>query len=189
MHKAQSYYPDCPEALIVSLAREGDRAAFEELVRRRQSSIRNLMRRCCGDIALADDLAQQVFLTVWQNIRSLKQANAFGGWLKKVAITIWLKHLRKSDALNKAEEYVENKDAIQDSKAANMDLNYALTKLSPSVRLCIVLSYHEGLTHTEIASDTEIPLGTVKSHIKRGTERLQQLLSAYQDKQKVENLS
>ena len=61
MHKAQDYYPGCPEPMIVSFARTGDRGAFEELVRRRQSSVRNLMRSCCGDATLADDLAQQVF--------------------------------------------------------------------------------------------------------------------------------
>lgn len=72
MHKAQDHYPDCPEALIVSLARTGDRSAFADLVRRRQSSIRNLMRRFCSDTTLADDLAQQVFLQVWRKIHTLK---------------------------------------------------------------------------------------------------------------------
>ena len=69
MRAAQNYYPECPEAFVVSLARSGDRKAFEELVRRRQSPVRNLIRRFCGDPALADDLSQQVFLKVWLNIR------------------------------------------------------------------------------------------------------------------------
>ena len=90
MNRAQDYYPDCPEALIVNLARGGDRNAFEELVRRHQSSIRNFMRRCTSDIALADDLAQQTFLKVWLNIRSLKEAKAYAGWQKKIAVSIWL---------------------------------------------------------------------------------------------------
>ena len=74
MRKAHDHYPECPEALIVGLARTGDQDAFAELVRRRQSSIRSLMRRCCGDATLADDLAQQVFLKMWLSIRTLKQA-------------------------------------------------------------------------------------------------------------------
>ena len=49
VRKAQDYYPDCPEPFLVSLARAGDRSAFEELVRRRQSQVRNLMRRFCND--------------------------------------------------------------------------------------------------------------------------------------------
>lgn len=56
MPAAASYYADGTEALVVSLAVRGDRDAFTELVRRRQSWIRNLLRRCCGNGTLADDL-------------------------------------------------------------------------------------------------------------------------------------
>ena len=104
MRKAQNYYPNCPEPFVVSLARTGDRLAFEDLVRRRQSSIRGLMRRFCGDSTLADDLAQQVFLRVWLKIRTLKEAKAFPAWLKKLAVSIWLQYLRKNDALRNADE-------------------------------------------------------------------------------------
>jgi RNA polymerase sigma-70 factor (ECF subfamily) len=182
MHKAQDHYPDCPEAMIVSFARTGDRSAFEELVRRRQSSIRNLMRRCCRDTALADDLAQQVFLQVWLKIRTLKQANAFSAWLRRLAVSVWLQYSRKNDALRGADELAELDHAQQDSTSMSMDLDSALATLSSPVRLCIVLSYHEGMTHLEIAELMELPLGTVKSHINRGTQRLQQILAAYRDK-------
>ena len=86
MRVAREVYPQCPEALLVSLARDGDRDAFEELVRRRQSSVRNLMRRFCGEPSLADDLAQQVFLKLWTSLRSLKNADAFKG--KRVGVII-----------------------------------------------------------------------------------------------------
>lgn len=189
VQKARDYYPDCPEALIVGLARDGDRAAFEELVRRRQSSIRNLMRRCCNDDALADDLAQQVFLKVWLNIRSLREAKAFGGWLKRLAISIWLQQLRKNDALRGAEEFDEIDRAQYDSKGLAMDLDQALATLPAEVRLCLVLSYHQGMAHGEIAEYTELPLGTVKSHINRGAERLRQLLVAYNEANNGETAS
>ena len=67
-----------------------------------------------------------------------------------------------------------------------MDLDRALATLSDPVRLCIVLSYHERMTHGEIAELTSLPLGTIKSHIRRGTERLQKILSAYRDTPRVE---
>ena len=51
MRTAQDFYPECPEVFLVSLGRTGDRKAFEEIVRRRQSAVRNLMRRCCDDPA------------------------------------------------------------------------------------------------------------------------------------------
>ena len=167
--------------MIVALARTGDRSAFEELVRRRQSSVRNLMRRCCGDVTLADDLAQQVFLQVWQKIHSLKKANAIGAWLKRVAVTVWLQYLRKNDALRGADELSETDIAQKDSSGVDMDLDLALSTLPTAVRLCIVLSYQEGMTHSEIARITDTPLGTVKSHIKRGSQRLQQILSPYRE--------
>ena len=181
MQRAQDHYPDCPEAMIVGLAQSGDRSAFEELVRRRQSSIRNLLRRCCGDTALADDLAQQVFLQVWLKMRTLKQTNAFGGWLKRVAISVWLQHQRKKDALRGADELTEAELAQHDSTGMGMDLSRALETLSGPVRLCIVLSYQEGMSHAEIADAMDIPLGTAKSNILRGTKRLQQILSAYRE--------
>lgn len=163
----------------MNLARNGDRAAFEELVNRRQSAVRNLMRRFCNDGALADDLAQQVFLKVWMSIRTLRQAGAFGGWLKKIAVSIWLQHLRKNDALHNADELIDLEEEKQENVALKSDLDSALAALPEQVRLCIVLSYQEGFTNQEIAESTEIPLGTVKSHIRRGSEKLKQMLDAY----------
>jgi RNA polymerase sigma-70 factor (ECF subfamily) len=186
VHQAQDHYPDCPEAMIVSFARTGDQGAFAELVRRRQSSIRNLMRRCCNDISLADDLAQQVFLQVWLKIRTLRQANAFGAWLKRLAISVWLQHSRKKDALRGAAEFDGNEIEQHDSPGMAMDLDSALATLADPVRLCVVLSYHEGMSHGEIAELMELPLGTVKSHINRGTHRLKRLLAAYRQNSIVE---
>jgi RNA polymerase sigma-70 factor (ECF subfamily) len=177
----QDYYSKGPEELVVALACTGDRSAFAELVQRRQSWIRNLMRRCSGDIDLADDLAQQVFLQAWRKISHLRKPDRFGAWLKRLAITVWLQYMRKNDALRNADEYDETDRAQQDTTSVAMDLDSALAALSNHVRLCVVLSYHEGMTHEEIAEYTKLPLGTVKSHIRRGTQRLQSLLSAYAD--------
>jgi RNA polymerase sigma-70 factor (ECF subfamily) len=70
-----------------------------------------------------------------------------------------------------------------------MDLDRALAILKENVRLCIVLSYHEGMTHDEISDFTGIPVGTVKSHIRRGSERLRELLAAYTDAPREETPS
>lgn len=181
MPEAHNYYPDCPEELIVGLARTGDRKAFADLVRRRQAWLRNLMRRLCSDPVLADDLAQQVFLKAWLKIRMLKQPRAFGAWLKRMAVNVWLHYLRKNDALRRADELQDTEQAQHDSTGLGMDLDSALATLQPSVRLCVVLSYQEGMSHAEITKITGFPLGTVKSHIYRGAQKLQELLSAYAD--------
>lgn len=188
MRNARNHYPDCPEEMIIALARNGERDAFAELVSRRQSWIRNLMKRCCHDATLADDLAQQVFLQVWRKIHSLKKINAFDGWLKRLAISVWLQHHRKHDALQDAEDMNDLVSAPEESISTRMDLDKALSTLPDTVRLCIVLSYQLGMSHAEITELTQIPLGTVKSHIQRGTQRLQQILSAYQNDPTTEDV-
>ena len=186
MRTTHNYFSGSQEALVVGLARAGDREAFAELVRRRQSWIRNLMRRWCGDVTLADDLAQQVFLQAWRKIRQLRHANTFGAWLKRLAIKMWLQHQRKNDALRDADEYEDTQQVHQDVTGLKMDLDGALASLASPVRTCVVLSYHECMTHGEIAQLTDIPLGTVKSHIRRGTQRLQELLTDYQETPRTE---
>ena len=167
------------EASIVALAKLGDRAAFTELVRRRQSQIRNLLRRLCRDPTLADDLAQDVFLKAFDRLSHLRAAGAFGGWLRQIAVNAWLQQARDREDFSEplAEEFAS--PATNESIGQRMDLDAALDALPAQVRMCIVLSYQEGMSHGEVAQLTEMPIGTVKSHISRGTRRLRTLLQAY----------
>src|SRR5262245_6853667 len=174
------------EATVVALARIGDQPAFEELVRRRQSWLRNLLRRLCGDAALADDLAQQAFLSAWRGIGRLRTSEAFGVWLKRLAVHVWVDHVRRHNPLDRADP--ASGDAIVEAAAgesaplvameSEIDLDRALATLAPHVRLCIVLSYAEGMSHSEIADTTGLPIGTVKSHLRRGLEQLRRVLAA-----------
>jgi RNA polymerase sigma-70 factor (ECF subfamily) len=185
VRNAQDYYPDCPEPFLVSLARSGDRSAFEELVRRRQSQVRNLMRRFCNDPTLADDLAQQVLMKVWLNIRKLKKPSAFNAWLKRLAVNVWLHYLRRNDALRGAGELQGTERPSQETPGVAVDLDRALATLEPHIRTCVVLSYSEGMSHREIAAATDMRLGTVKTHIRNGAQQLQERLSAYDEQQEV----
>ncbi|WP_136659238.1 sigma-70 family RNA polymerase sigma factor [Nitratireductor sp. XY-223] len=176
---ARAEYGQVAEALLAGLAGAGDRDAFEELVRRRQSWLRNLLRRLCGDPVLADDLAQQAFLQAWRNIGTLRKPGSFGAWLKRLAVTAWLQHLRAKDALSEAGEIGQDDAVHEGTTGLATDLDRALSQLPGPARLCVVLSYHEGMTHGEISELTGLPAGTVKSHIRRGAERLKTILSAY----------
>ncbi len=186
MPATPGYYAEGPEALVVSLASKGDRDAFAELVRRRQSWIRSLMRRCSGDAHLADDLSQQVFMQAWRKIRQLKEADKFGSWLKRMAINEWLQYRRKNDALRGAEGEASITASQHDKTSIGMDLDNAMALLPGPVSLCIVLCYHERMTHDEIAELTGMQLGTVKSHVRRGSRRLRELLSAYDETTELE---
>lgn len=172
------------EATLAGLAIHGDDSAYGELVRRRQSQIRNLLRRLCRNPSLADDLAQQSFLRAWSRVRTLQSPAAFGGWLRKIAINTWLQHIRaRSDprVANPGEtSESETAPAHEPTVAEQVDLDRALSQLPLDVRLCIVLAYGERMSHREIAEAAGLPLGTVKSHITRGAARLRDLLSAYE---------
>jgi RNA polymerase sigma-70 factor (ECF subfamily) len=168
-----------PESVLVGLARSGSRDAFSEIVSRRQGWIRNLMRRCCRDAALADDLSQQAFMQAWGSIRQLHDTERFAAWLKRLAINVWLQHKRRNDPLRDTDPQAPGDAVVEDQPSIAMDLDRALATLPEDVRLCIVLGYYERQTHNEIAEFTGLPLGTVKSHIRRGTEKLQQELAAY----------
>ena len=165
--------------MLVGLARAGNRDAFAELVGRRQTWIRNLMRRCCGDPVQADDLSQQIFLQAWRSVHQLHDVERFAPWLKRIAINTWMQQRRKGDPLRGADEHDDTHSAQDETPGIAMDLDRALAALADDVRLCIVLSYNERMTHGEIADFAGIPLGTVKSHIRRGTKKLQESLAAY----------
>ena len=159
---------------MVTLAALGDDRAFAELVRRRQSTLRGMLRRLCGDATLADDLAQETFVQAWRTLAQLRNAGAFGGWLKQVAVRVWLQHARRGKLA--LETLEEAEDAAMPEFEGRLDLERALERLNPPQRLCVVLSYGEGLSHGEIADSTGWPLGTVKSHVARGGARLKQWL-------------
>lgn len=171
---------------MVALAMAGDGPAFEELVRRRQGPTRALLRRLCRDHALADDLAQETFVQAWRAIGTLRQPGAFGGWLKRIAVNAWLAHQRRAGAplvdLDEVAGVVASPESgLAGRVAAERDLDAALALLSPAQRACVVLTYAEGFSQSEVAEATGLPLGTVKSHISRGAIALRGLLTDYSD--------
>jgi RNA polymerase sigma-70 factor, ECF subfamily len=168
------------ERLVVVLAIAGDDSAFGELVRRRQAGVRHLLRRLCRDPALADDLAQQTFLQAWRTVRTLRAPAAFGSWLRKLAVNVWLQHARTRAARSPADVPVELAEEVAEpATGERFDLDRALAALPPHVRLCVVLAYAERMSHREVSDATGLPLGTVKSHIARGAARLRAMLYAY----------
>jgi RNA polymerase sigma factor (sigma-70 family) len=159
----------------------GDDSAFEELVRRRQGTVRKLMRQFSGDWAIAEDLAQEAFLEAWRNLRTLRAPGAFGGWLRQIAVNVFLQHVRRAGVTIYDSDEMASYPAPSDGDpSVQMDLDKALGRLRPGERLCVVLAYGERMSHGEICSTTRLPLGTVKSYISRGTARLRRYLADYE---------
>jgi RNA polymerase sigma-70 factor, ECF subfamily len=169
------------ESVVVALAVAGDRAAFSELVQRRQQGIRRFMRQLCRNETLADDLAQQVFLRMWRSLQQLDSLERFNGWLKQVMVSVWLDELRRYRTTVRGDSPLQEElePAARQAPALEHDLEHALAALEPRARLCVVLAYSEGHSHEEIAALLHIPLGTAKSLVTRGAAKLRMLLRDY----------
>jgi RNA polymerase sigma factor (sigma-70 family) len=159
------------EATLVALAAGGGVEAFEELVRRREPRLRQFLRRVCANTALADDISQQAFLQAWMQMRTLREPAAFGSWLRQLALNCALQQMRRRSERLDPDAGIDIPDIEADPGLA-LDLERALARLRPDERICVVLCHAEGMSHGEIARHTGWPLGTVKSHVTRGSARL-----------------
>lgn len=169
-------------ANLVTLARAGDDEAFTEIIRRRHAKIRQYMRYLSGHADDGDDLAQQVLLRAWKGIRKLRTTAAFDGWLRRIMVTTWIDNVKRRKLDLSREVDPDGIAANVRSLSTSIDLAEALAALPHGARLCVVLAYHDGYSHEEIAEVTGLPVGTVKSHIVRGAARLRNHLDSYQGK-------
>ena len=166
------------------LARE-DQNAFGELVRRHQSPVRAFLARMTrGDAHLADDLAQETFLKAWQKLQTYRGSAKFSTWLFGIAINEFrsMARQKKELALEDVEgPSLEEPAAVRDSHL-RMDLTEALKLLNSNERAAVVLCCQNGLSHEEAAQVLDCPLGTVKTNVLRGKEKLRKRLAiAYEN--------
>jgi RNA polymerase sigma-70 factor (ECF subfamily) len=160
---------------LVAQAAAGDRKAFGELVRRHGSAVRGLLRRMGADPALADDVAQDAFLAAFEQIGEFRGEGTFQSWVKRIAARLYVRAWRRDARFDLQADPPEPDDAITVSEsgaADRIDLDEALRTLSPVERVCVSLCYGGGLSHAEAALALNTPLGTVKSHVKRGLDKL-----------------
>jgi RNA polymerase sigma factor (sigma-70 family) len=189
---------DAPVSDVQLIARAlvtDDRHAFAELVKRHQSTVRACLRKLtAGNHALADDLAQDTFVLAWRNLKSFRQEAKFSTWLYRIATNCWLADARKrrEELLGDRTDDVADEDgdaAMPHSDDAHadhargsvlkLDLERAMAVLSDGERAAIVQCYHNDLSHEEAAYVLGCPVGTVKTHVLRGKQKLKAALSAY----------
>ncbi len=163
--------------LVALAVASQDTAAFGELIRRHQSQVRNFLRKLAADPVEADDLSQEAFLHAWDKLQTYSGRGSFIGWLLKVAYTTFLQAKRKSkryaEVLDEAGHVadMESRSYTEDSQEVS-DLDKLLAVLSQEERAIMVMSYACGLSHREIGDATGLPVGTVKSIIFRGKEKI-----------------
>ncbi|HEY8615821.1 RNA polymerase sigma factor [Phenylobacterium sp.] len=163
---------------LCARAAAGERKAFGELVRRHGSAVRGLLRRMGAQAAEADDVAQDAFLVGFERIAEFRGQGAFVGWIKKIAARLYLRRLQRERRLGIfAAEGEHEMEAERGDADGRIDLDEALKGLGPSERMCVSLCFGAGLSHAEAAEALNLPLGTVKSHVKRGLDKLRTRLA------------
>lgn len=160
-----------------------DREAYGELVRRHQSAVRRFLRHLTGgDAALADDLAQDTFIQAHRSMARFRGGSSFTTWLLGIAHN----HFRNSrrSRLRAAEEPQADAAAAAEGSPTRIsdlrhDLDSALLRLSSDEQIAVHLFYRQGLSHPEMSAVLGWPLGTVKTHLARGKDKLRNLLAAW----------
>jgi len=171
--------------LIARVLSREDHNAFAELVRRYQSPMRAFLARVArGDTHLADDLAQETFLKAWHKLHTYRGGARFSTWLFGIAFNEFrsVARQRKELALDDVDETPPEAAGPADSRRDDLrlDLTEALKQLNVNERAAIALCFQSGLSHEEAALALDCPVGTVKTNILRGKDKLKRQLSDYQ---------
>jgi RNA polymerase sigma factor (sigma-70 family) len=166
------------ELARVREAQAGSAQAFSRLVRAHQQGLRLFLRRLCGNPADADDLAQETFVRAFALIARFDSTRNFRAWLFGIGWRKyreqkrgWLRLLQREGRFAEMQNLVTSPDPD-----LRLDLATALAGLPPEQRAALLLCLHQEFTHAEAAEALDMPLGTIKSHVLRGRERLEEML-------------
>ncbi|NJN87335.1 MAG: sigma-70 family RNA polymerase sigma factor [Leptolyngbyaceae cyanobacterium SL_7_1] len=173
------------------------KSAFAELIRRYQSHVDKILYHLAPDWSDRADLAQEVWIRVYRNVRRLQEPEKFRGWLSRIATNLFYDELRKRKRANSpisldvprsVEDGEMEWEIPSDDPGPAEDLvtrefydqlRSAIADLPEVFRTTIVLREIEGMAYEEIAEITGVSLGTVKSRIARARQRLQLQLQDY----------
>ena len=163
------------DAALITAVRGGSELAFNTLVDRHQQAVRTFLRRLLGNDADADDMAQETFLAAWTHARSFRGEASVRGWLCGIA---WrkAKGAQRSWARQRSRDTEHHAQSPESGGAAAMEdrlaVKRALQALPLEQRAALTLCLICGFSHSEAAGILGTALGTVKSHVFRGRERL-----------------
>jgi RNA polymerase sigma-70 factor (ECF subfamily) len=185
-----------PEQALVRRARQGDMAAYDDLVRRYQERIYATICHMTSNHEDANDLAQEAFIKAFHALKSFKGGSSFYTWVYRIAVNKTINFLKQRKnrthmSLNDLDFNAENDPdlvALVSHKTPRRDvglselqekLNGALQKLSEHHRLVVTLHDVQGMSHEEIAKIMDCNIGTVRSRLFYARQQLQAYLSDY----------
>jgi RNA polymerase sigma-70 factor (ECF subfamily) len=155
-----------------------DQRAFSRLYRITSPKLYAIALRILKDQGAANDCLQESFLSIWRQAHSYVQVHSSPmTWLSTIvrnrAIDMLRKQLRRESRLSYGDTTI---GVFQEQLIDSIALQRCLSTMEPSQVECLILAYLEGLTHPELSRRLNLPLGTVKSWIRRGLQQLRNCL-------------
>lgn len=176
-----------PDEVLIQMTARKSVEAYEVLYDRHAQVMYNLVLRIVGNAEIADEIVQDAFWLIWQNAGQYRGSGAPAAWMYRVARNRALDHLRREKArpaLSDSDwEETANYVAKQPSAESESEVNLrrtqvldALESIPHEQRVCLELAYFEGKSQREIAEETRTALGTIKSRMRIGLEKLERVL-------------
>lgn len=186
---------DAENIRLMGLASAGDMAAFEQLVERHQRLVIGTVGRMLGTNSDAEDIAQQVFVRVWKNVKRYEPRAKFTTWLLKITRNLVFNELRRRSrhpAVPLQSETDEEERPLKDEHAVAPDaslldhelqeaVDAAIAQLPETQRMAVVLRRYEELSYEEIAEALDQSVSAVKSLLFRARTELRESLKRYLD--------
>jgi RNA polymerase sigma-70 factor (ECF subfamily) len=160
---------------------DGDKSAFQVLVKRHKEKVRNIIYITMNNSALVDDIAQDVFITVYRNLKHFRFESQFTTWLYRITVNRCKDYLRKMNVrkiffpIEEGTEVSEYPTPVEDNDVSRIVMD-AISKLPVKLRMPLILKDIEGFSYQEISETLKCEMGTVKSRIFRGREKLKEIL-------------
>jgi RNA polymerase sigma-70 factor (ECF subfamily) len=172
------------DSQLVAACQRGERDAFRALFETHKDKVYSIALRFSGDPAIAMDIAQDTFLKLFSSIRDFRGDASFATWVYRLVVNSCLDHRRRSWRLIPiADELLAVLQAPADSLGEILRgevrdrVHAAVERLTPDLRMVIVLRYTEGLSYDEIAEVLGCSPGTVASRLNRAHKALERRLS------------
>jgi RNA polymerase sigma-70 factor (ECF subfamily) len=176
------------EAVLMSAVALGDRAAFSELYDRMQPRVLGLAMRILRDLGHAEEVAQEVFLEVWQFATLFDESKGSAtGWILRKTHSRAVDRVRSAQSRKVREgrigmrDYFEPSDDIPEVVELRVEskrVELALRSLPEVQRRAVELAHLAGYSHSEVSAILNVPVGTVKTRIRAGIGRLREELAA-----------
>jgi len=179
------------EHMLIISAKQGNKKAFESLVKKYQRNIYYLCRRMTGAHQSADDLSQETFVKAYFSLSSFKEKMNFFSWIRKIAVNSTLNYLKKrkkeqplhkdtpANSFNPHSSLYEKPTNRLHQNELNAKLRESIKTLPHEQKSVFILKAFEDMTYKEISDSLNIPVGTVMSRLSRARQRLKSSLSQF----------